>query len=99
MSIYPDSIESDVATLFEDSVAIAGTDYVAGVSDLAKGHDLESAGFMADNGIRVLMKASLWPNGAPDLNVKLTWNGGTYRIKTSRKDAVCVYLTCVDVSK
>lgn len=99
MALLPDSIIEDIATLFDKTVSIGGADYSASVSDLAAGQELQIAGFASENGIRVCMKASDWPGGAPALNIKLIYDGDTYRIKTSRMDDVCVYLTCEDPNK
>lgn len=99
MSIYPDSIENDIATLMESSVSIDGVSYSASVSDVSKSHTLDVGGFFNSPRIRVLMRASSWPNGAPALNKILTYNGAEYRIETSRKDTVCVYVECTDKAR
>lgn len=81
------------------TVYIDGASYAASVSDVARSHSLDVGGFMLEPKIRVLMRASSWPNGAPSLNKILTYNGVKYRIESSKKDTTCVYVECTDESR
>ena len=99
MSLYPASLENDIARFFDSVCTIDGVDHPCSKSDLSKAHSLEMAGFMAEDGVRVVMRASSFPNGAPALNKVIAVDGVNVRIKTSSKDGFGVYLTCVNLTK